>query len=252
MIELSNSILQNGGVPEYLQETVASLVAFLPRLVGAIIILAVGWFLGKIAGRLVERFVDTTEIDRRVRDTPLGGILGGTERAVSHAAGEVTKWFVVAIAVLAAANVLAIALLSQWISTALAYLPAFIAGLLIIVLGFVVADFIGDAITRTRAATETAYTSWFATGTRMFLYFTAIVIGLDTMGIDVGILFVFARALAWGVAAAFAIGAGLAFGLGGREYVEDNIDRWMGKATQNTPAPQTGVEGSPTGGSDDD
>lgn len=249
MIELRNAVLQ-GGIPDYLQDVVASFIAFLPRLVGAIIILAVGWFLGKIAGRLVRRFVNTTGIDQRVRDTPLGNLLGGSHRGVSHTAGEITKWFVVAIAVLAAVNVLAIQLLSQWISTALAYLPAFIAGLLIIVLGFVVADFIGDAITRTRAATQTAYTSWFATGTRMFLYFTAIVIGLDTMGIDVGILFVFARALAWGAAAAFAIGAGLAFGLGGRSYVENNIDRWTGKASRNTPSPRSSDQSSSAGGSD--
>ena len=245
----SITVLQTGSiVPEFLQDTIASLVAFLPRLVGALIILLVGWFLGKLAGRVVRRIVDATEIDRRVRDTPIGDMLGGTERAVSHAAGRVTMWFVVALAVLAAANALAIATLSEWISTALSYLPAFIAGLLVIVLGFVVADFIGDAIMRTRAATHTDYTRWFAAGTRMFLYFTAIVIGLDTMGIDVGILFVFARALAWGVAAAFAIGAGLAFGLGGRDYVSNNINRWTDRAQQGTPSPQ----GSSTQSADDD
>ncbi|MEA5389155.1 hypothetical protein VB779_20510 [Haloarculaceae archaeon H-GB11] len=132
---------------------------------------------------------------------------------------------------------LAISLLSEWISTAVSYLPAFIAGLLVVVLGFVVADFIGDAIMRTRAATQTEYTSWFAKGTRMFLYFTAIVIGLDTMGVDVGILFVFANALAWGLAAAVAIGVGIAVGWGGHTYVQENIDGWMGRASTEAPTP---------------
>jgi uncharacterized membrane protein len=162
----------------------------------------------------------------------------------------VAKWFVVGVAVLAAANALAIPLLSQWLSTALSYLPAFIAGLAVIVLGFVVADFIGDSIMSTRAATETPDTRWFATGTRMFLYFTAIVVGLDTMGIDVSILFVFARAVAWGLAAAIAIGAGIAFGLGGRDYVANNINRRMGKAKRNSPEPRSSP-GRPTGGDDD-
>ncbi|WP_265111324.1 mechanosensitive ion channel family protein [Halosolutus halophilus] len=222
-------------VPEWLQDPVAELVTFLPRLVGALVILLVGWIIGRVAAGVVRRLADGIELDRMVLETPLGRILGGTEQAVSSAFGSLAKWFVYALAFLAAANALAIATLSEWISTAVSYLPSFIAGLLVIVLGFVVADFIGDVIERTQAATESAYAGWFANGARMFLYFTAIVIGLDTMGIDVGILYVFARALAWGLAAAVAIGAGVAFGWGGKDYVADNIDNWMGRTSNMTP-----------------
>ncbi|SEQ41321.1 mechanosensitive ion channel family protein [Natrinema salaciae] len=223
-------------VPEWLQDPIAQLVTFLPRIIGALVILFIGWIIGRLAAGVVRRIADGVELDRMVLETPLGRILGGTERAVSSAFGSLAKWFVYGLAILAAANALAIATLSQWISTAVSYLPAFIAGLLVITFGFVVADFIGDAIERTRAATETAYTSWFANGARMFLYFTAIVIGLDTMGIDVGILYVFARALAWGLGAAIAIGAGVAFGWGGKDYVSENIDRWMSRTSEVGPS----------------
>lgn len=232
-------------VPEFLQETVSSIVAFVPRLVGALVILLIGWLVGIFAGMVVRRLVDAVELDRAVLQTPLGNILGGTESSVSGAFGKLTKWFVIALSLLAAANVLAIPLLSEWIQVAVSYLPAFIAGLAIIVVGFVIADFLGDAIGRTQAATETAYTSWFATGTRMFLYFTALVVGLETMGVDVGILYVFARALAWGIAAAVAIGAGVALGWGGHTYVENNIGRWMGRAQNVSPRERAQADGGP-------
>lgn len=222
-------------LPNWLQDPIAELVTFLPRLVGALIILFIGWIIGRFAARVVQRLADGIELDRMVLETPLGRMLGGTEQAVSRAFGSLAKWFVYALAILAAANALAITLLSEWISIAVAYLPAFIAGLLVIVLGFIVADFIGDIIERMQLATESAYTSWFANGARMFLYFTAIVIGLDTMGIDVAILYVFARALAWGLAAAVAIGVGVAFGWGGKDYVSENIDRWMGRTAAMAP-----------------
>lgn len=231
-------LLQASGLPGWVQDPVSGFIALLPRLVGAIVILLIGWVIGRGAAAVVRRIADRIELDRMVLDTPLGRMLGGTESAVSGAFGKLAAWFIYALAILAAANVLAISTLSLWVSTAVSYLPALIAGLLVIVLGFVVADFIGDAIMRTRAATHTDYTTWFATGTRMFLYFTAIVIGLDTMGIDVGILYLFARALAWGVAAAIAIGAGVAFGWGGRDYVAEHIDGWMSSARQGTPSPQ--------------
>ncbi len=233
------------GVPDFLQDTVANVVAFLPRLVGALVILLIGWVVGRAVAAVVRRLVDGVELDRAVLDTPLGDMLGGSERAVSSAFGSLGKWFVYALAILAAADVLAIALLSEWINEAVTYLPAFIAGLAIIVGGFVVADFVGDAIERTQAATETAYTSWVATGVKLFLYFTVLVIGLDTMGVDVGILFVFARAMAWGIAAAIALGAGIALGWGGKDYVANNIDRWSGRASSGVPNPQE--SSGPTG-----
>ncbi|MHC3437576.1 mechanosensitive ion channel family protein [Natrialbaceae archaeon A-gly3] len=234
-------------VPEWLQDPVAELVTFLPRLVGALVILFIGWVVGRLTARVVRRIADGVELDRMVLETPLGRILGGTERAVSGAFGKLGKWFVYGLAILAAANALAIPTLSEWVSTAVSYLPAFIAGLLVIVLGFVVADFIGDVIERTRAAAETAYAGWFANGARLFLYFTAIVIGLDTMGIDVGILYVFAQALAWGLAAAVAIGAGVAFGWGGKDYVAENIDRWMNRTQSVTPEETASGSESPRG-----
>jgi len=145
------------GVP-----TVQQTVAFLPRLVGALVVLLIGWLLGRGAFRVVRELADRVELDKLVLKTPLGRVLGGTEASVSHAFGTLAKWFVYALAILAAADVLAIPLLSEWIATAVSYLPAFVAGLLVIVFGFIVADWIGDAIERTRAATETAYTAWFA------------------------------------------------------------------------------------------
>ena len=222
-------------VPEWLQDPVVQLVAFLPRIVGALVILFIGWILGRVTARAVMRLSDRVELDRMVLETPLGRVLGGTEQAVSRTFGALAKWFVYGLAILAAANALAIALLSEWISTAVSYLPAFIAGLLVIVFGFVIADFIGDVIERAQTLTQTAYNRIFADGVRVFLYFTAIVIGLDTMGIDVGILYVFAQALAWGLAAAIAIGVGIALGWGGKDYVNDNIDRWMRRTRELAP-----------------
>lgn len=231
------------GIPEAISSAIAAALTFAPRILAAVVILLVGWLVGRAAAAIVRRLTDRVELDQAVLRTPLGAILGGSERAVSNAFGTLSAWFVYALAVLAAANVLAIALLSQWLSTAVSYLPSFVAGLLVIVVGFVVADFIGDAIARTRAATETAYTAAFATGTRMFLYFTAVVIGLSTMGIDVSLLFTVAQALAWGFAAAIAIGLGGMFAFGGRDYVAEHIDRWAGSSSRAVARPRASLDG---------
>jgi small-conductance mechanosensitive channel len=241
---LQPAIVLQTGIEEAFEDTIAELIAFAPRLIGALLILLVGWILGRIAFRVISRVADTIELDRMVLGTPLGRMLGGTERAVSRAFGRAGAWFVYALALLAAADVLAIELLSEWIGAAVAYLPSFVAGALIIVVGFVLADFLADTIGRTETVTETGYTKYFADGARIFLYFIAIVMGLDTMGVDVGILYTFAQAAAWGVAAGIALAIGIAFGWGGKDYVANNIGGWLGQS----PAPMPAGSGGGTGG----
>jgi hypothetical protein len=228
-------VLQLDTIPGFLRDTISSILTYLPRIVAAIVILVIGWILGRVIASVVRTIVDRVEIDRFTMRTPIGRMLG-SESSVTNAFGKITAWYVYFLAILAAADALAIPVLSNWISTAVSYLPTFIAGLLVIVLGFIVADFVARAIERSRTASQTSYTGVFADGVRFFLYFTAVVVGLDTMGIDVQILYLFARALAWGLAAAVAIGLGLAVGLGGRDYVSSNINSWMGRASQGAPS----------------
>ncbi|KTG09199.1 hypothetical protein AUR64_15510 [Haloprofundus marisrubri] len=223
------------GVPEFLQETVASIIAFVPRLLGALAILLVGWVIGRVVGRVVREVVDRAEIDRMALRTPVGRALGGTEQAVSATLGKLAAYYVYLLAVLAAANALAITLLSEWVAAAVSYLPAFLAGLLVIVLGFIIADFIARVVQQSSTASETRYSGVFADGVRLFLYFSVLVIGLDTMGFSVRVLYIVAQAVAYGLGAAIAIGAGLALGFGARGWVADNIDNWAGRASSGSP-----------------
>jgi len=226
-----------------IEATIADVLGFLPRLLAALLVLFVGWIIGRFVYGLIHRVVDRIELDRYVMETPLGRILGGTEGAVSRSFGKLGAWFVYALAVLAAANVLAIDLLSEWIATAVSYFPAFIVGTLIIVVGFVLADVLADIIARTESVTGTGYTDFFADGIRVFLYFIAIVIGLDTIGVDVQILYTFATAAAWGLAAGIALAIGIGFGWGGKDYVAQNIDGWLGFGSDESDAFTTSQPG---------
>lgn len=218
------------GVSNSAQQLTAEIVAVLPQVIAAIIILVVGWIVGRFLGGLVARAADRIGVDRSLSGNPIGRALGGTEQSIARSLGAIAKWFVYLLAILAAADVLAIPTLSEWISSAISYLPAFIGGLLIILIGFVVSDFVADAIRQTEAATRYNYTSLFADAVRIFLYFIVIVVGLDTMGVDVQILYTFARALSWGLAIGIGAAIAIAFGWGGKDYVRQNIGDWMNQA----------------------
>jgi hypothetical protein len=245
-------------IPDFLGQVIGDLILLIPRLIGALIILAIGWFIGQAVARVVSTIADRTEIDRRTLQTPIGDMLGGTEQAVSNAFGKVAAYYIYFLAILAAADALQIPLLSAFIADAAAYLPAFIAGLLIIVVGFIVADFVGDVIERSASTTGSGVGSMLASGVQVFLYFIVIVVGLDTMQVNVEILYIFAAAVAGGLGLALAIGLGLALGLGGRDYVANNIDDWAGQASNEMESesadtrPETHGSGSRMGGSESD
>ncbi|WP_336361904.1 mechanosensitive ion channel family protein [Halalkalicoccus salilacus] len=239
-------------IPDFLGQVISDLLLLIPRLIGALIILLIGWFIGRIVARVVSTIADRTEIDRRTMKTPIGNLLGGTEQSISNAFGKVAAYYIYFLAILAAADALQIPLLSQWIANAASYLPAFIAGLLIIVVGFIVADFVGDAIERSASTTGSRVGSLLASGVQVFLYFIVIVVGLDTMQIDVEILYIFASAVAGGLGLALAIGLGIALGLGGRDYVAENIDDWAGKASTEMESSDTRPETRGSGSSASD
>ena len=221
------------GVPAFLEDTVTNIIAFLPRLLGAVIILLIGWIIGRILARVVKEVVDKSGLDRRLVDTPIGRFAGGNQKSVRSIFGKLAAYYVYLLALVAAADALAIPVLSNWVARAVAYVPAFIAGFLVILVGFVVADFVGDAIARSETVTNNRFTSVFADGVRFFLYFVVLTIGLDTMGIATDLLYILAQAAAYGLGAALAIGLGIAIGLGAKDYISENIDRWMGSAKQS-------------------
>ena len=221
---------QNQNIPSLIESPVATTINFLPNLVGAMIILFIGWMFGRVVGSIVGRITSRTGLDRSLRSTPLGRVFGEADQDVSSVFNILARWFIYGIAFLAAANVLAIPALSQWIIIALTYLPALIAGILIIIFGFILADFVGDMIDRNRMTRRTSrYKTWLADATRILLYFVVVVIGLDTMGIDVTILYILAIALAGGLAIGVAIAIGIGFGMGMKDYINNHMDEWARK-----------------------
>lgn len=98
-----NAVVLQTGIPEFLEQTIAEIVAFLPRLLGATVILLVGWLVGVAVMKVVQTLTDKVELDEKVVSTPLGKMMGNSERGVSHTFGVLAKWFVYAIAILAAA-----------------------------------------------------------------------------------------------------------------------------------------------------
>jgi hypothetical protein len=214
-------------IDEFFAEFWSTIVGYAPRIAGAVILLLVGWVLGRLLGRGISRLLRRAGIADSLGKTIVGRALARSGITPTRFLELLIRWFVYLTAVLGVVDLLQIAALTAFVSSVIQYLPSLIAGILILFFGLIVADFVGDAVGAIGKEAKIQLAPFVSLGVKIFLYLTVIVVALTTMKIDVTILNEFARAMAWGTAIGLAIALGIAFGWGLKDHVAKNIDKWI-------------------------
>jgi small-conductance mechanosensitive channel len=192
-------------------------VAYLPSVLGAILLLIVGWALARLLRALTMRAV--LLLDRLL--SRIGGP-GGERFRVGRASavlGTVVFWVVLLFFVAAATQVLGLQAFTDWLARLINYLPTLIAGVLIIAAGYIVSRFVADLLLAT--ATRLAHTQRLALArvAQVMILVGAILVGADQVGIKITFLAIFAA----GAAATIVGGVALAVGFGARDYIANLI-----------------------------
>jgi len=190
----------------------------LPDVIGAVVLLAVGWLVARLLRVVTVRGMQVVET--------LLGRLAGPARAervrVARSAGligAIVFWIVLLFFVTAATHVLGLQTFTQWLARLLDYLPTLAAGLLIIAAGYVLASFVGDVVQA--AATRLTPAQRVAVGraAQGVTLLAAILVGADQIGIKVTWLAILAAV----VVATVLGGVTIAVSLGARGYVANLI-----------------------------
>lgn len=190
----------------------------LPALLVALVVLLVGLYVAKKTEPVVARVARRADADGLVRRTPLAPVFGDRDGAVARALGAIAKYYVFLVAVFAALEHIGFTHVTQWLASGIDYLPVFVGGLALFVVGFVVADHAAGVARDSETAARLGDPDLVADGVKVTLYAIVAVVALDTLGASVGIVHV--------VAEAFAFGAGLALALAvAYVIVQRNRDR---------------------------
>jgi small-conductance mechanosensitive channel len=193
--------------------------AFVPQLIGAIVvILVVGYIVAKILQVVVARVLMAVGFDGWMER---GGIKQFFERAQTRETpatvlGKLAFWFVFVIAITMAADALGISQVSQVLSQLIAYIPSIIAAILILVLAALLANFLSGLV---RGATGSDV---LASVARYAIIVYAAFAALTELGIAVQLTAPTFLIVLGGAALAAAI----AFGWGGRDVAKDIIERY--------------------------
>jgi len=208
------------------------ITAFLPELIGAIIIFVVGWIIARLVKVGVEKLLRLVRFDTATEKTGVNKFLkkGEIVKAPSEIVGTLVYWFIMILVLIASLDALGLPIVSDMLNSIFLYIPNVVAAIIVLVLGFLMGNLLA-AVVRT-AASNAGLKNAEGLG-KISLYAIVVfvsAIALIQLGIGEEIV-----ASAFGlVFGAVALALALAFGLGGRDVAADYLKRWL--AEKKAPA----------------
>ncbi|MFW6114668.1 MAG: mechanosensitive ion channel family protein [Thermodesulfobacteriota bacterium] len=203
--------------------------AFLPALIGAIIIFVVGWIIARLIKVAVERVLKLIRFDKATEKSGIQDFLkkGGVVKGPSEIIAVLAYWFLMIIVITATLDALGIPIVSDLLNDIFLYIPSVVAAIIVLILGFLLGTLI-SAVVQT-AASNAGLKNAQGLG-KLSLYAIVVFswsIALIQLGIGEEIV-----TSAFGIAlGAFALATAIAFGLGGKDVAAEYLKRWLEEKT---------------------
>jgi len=198
-----------------LQDLWARFLLFLPNLIGAIVILLIGWLIAVGLDRLVTQILKQIKLDNALNKVGTRTLLskGGFHLDFSDFIGALVKWSVLLITFLATADVLGLSEVSILLNKLIAYLPNIFVAVAVLLIGALFAHFLAGVVRGTVGAARIKVANFLGAFTKWVVYIFAILIALNQLGIAATII----NNLIIAIFFAAALALGLSFGLGGQK-----------------------------------
>jgi len=213
------------GVSEPVSNALNTILGYIPRIIGAAIILAVFVFIGRFVSNLAKNTLPALGVDNSLNTVAaLDG--DGTKVVPSNIIATVGFVGIVLMGLTAAMKALGIPELTNVFNTLLEVGGRVVLGVVIIGAGFFIANFVA----------KIASQAFGDMPANIIKYATMILVtfmGLETMQLGEGIVDTAFRYSVMAAAVAAGVG-GIAFGLGGREWAGKKLQEWLPNKAKTT------------------
>jgi len=212
------------------QSALALLFDFVPRLIGFLVIILIGWIVGTAVSKAVTFLLKKVGFDRLAQRIGLHrvGQQAGVSLDVADILGKVVYWFVFLIFLVPAVNALDIPAVSNILTQIIAYIPNVFVAILILFLGMFAATIAADVVRGAAGRAGLGNSNLIANIVRYAIIGFVVLVALEQLGIAPALLNILFTA----VVGAAALAAALAFGLGGQDTARKYLNRTESAATQ--------------------
>jgi len=192
-----------------LNEFFAQAVALIPRIIAAGIILLIGYIIGRAVGWVISKILEKMNLEDTISKTGVGQAVSRSGWSMSRIISTAAKWFIYIFFITAAVDALQFTSLSQALQSIWLWIPNLIAFIIIIVIGSIIADFVGNWAQKELPARGVPGGRAIGLGAKGILYAIVFITAITQLQIGAGILNMVIAALVWGMAGAIAIGLGV-------------------------------------------
>lgn len=219
------SVVSSGdAIVRSLAELWAQMAAFLPNVIVAIVVFFVGWAIAAAIGRLVEKILVVLRINQAFEN--LKGLKRAVEQAglklnIAYLVGEIFKWFLLVVTLLAATDILGLQDVSQFLTSVLLYIPNVVVAAVILVIAVVLANFVYRTVLASVEAAGFTSGGMIAAVSKWSIIIFALFAALIQLRVATQLI----QTLLTAFFAMLAIAGGLAFGLGGKDLAA----KWLKK-----------------------
>ena len=228
----------------YLEPAKALLIqigAFLPRLLIAAVVVVAGWLLAKVARFAVSRGLRAINFNVLTERAGLDGFLrqGGIAADTTAIVGILVYWLVILAALLIAFNGLGLTYITDLLARVVWFVPNVFVALLVLAFGSYFSRFVGDAVLTYCRNVKLQDAVFLGKLAQYAIMVFVVLIALDQMKVGGDIVRESFLVILAGVVFALA----LAFGIGGKDWAAERIERWwprekkVDEAIENKPLP---------------
>lgn len=205
------------------------LITLLPNVLGAILLILIGWGVAKLIGLAIKRLLRTLNFDDYGKKFLLQTSLRIDREKVkpSDWVGKFVFWVILLVFLVSASETLGWTAVSESISDLTMYLPQLFSAFLILVIGLYIASFVRGFMSNTF---DTLGLSGGKILSEVVFYIILLIIGttaLEQAGIETSIITANIAIIIGGILLAFALG----FGYSSREFLTNTLSSFYARNT---------------------
>jgi len=208
-------------------------MAAIPRIIGFLVILVIGWFISGLLASAVAALLRAVKFNVLAQRSGFHGFVQnmGLRTDASGLLANIAKWFVRLIVLVVAFDALGLPAVSQVLQQFLLWIPNLVVAVVVLVIAGLAANALGNLVRGSTAQAGLGNPDLLATIARVAVWGFGIVIAVNQIGIAQTLV----NTLFMGFIGALALAAGLAFGLGGRETAAQIVQNWYRQGQEAKP-----------------
>ena len=213
-----------------IREMLTKILAYLPVLIGALIILIIGWIVAKTIRWAVDTLLKAVRFDALADKAGISEVLkkGDLKITPRELVSGLVYWLVILMVLVMVVNALGLPKASDVLSSLFAYVPQVIAALFVLVVAMFLANFVSGIVRIAAGNAKLPRPELFAGITRWAIIIFAVTISLAQLGIAPLLVAGSFNIILGGACLALA----LAIGLGSKDAVARCIEDWKQKCSE--------------------